>query len=162
MTDELPGLARYIDALSAPVELREVADRPRRRGSRSGHAVAVAFVAVAAVIVAVVALEPRDRSAAPPASIPATRATNPSPTVTTRVAPLPRASVTGPLTAANREPAFLSTTEGWICDTPLRFTSDGGRTWRPISVGTTKIVYNDTCAFVPGGHAWTPSARPVT
>jgi photosystem II stability/assembly factor-like uncharacterized protein len=48
---------------------------------------------------------------------------------------------------------FLSTTEGWICDTPLRFTTDGGVTWQPIGVGTTKLL-NDPCAFASGGHAW--------
>jgi hypothetical protein len=54
MTDDLPGLARYIDAVSAPVELREVTNRRRRRG-RSRRAVLVALaVAVASTGVALV------------------------------------------------------------------------------------------------------------
>jgi photosystem II stability/assembly factor-like uncharacterized protein len=147
MTDELQGLARYIDAVSAPVELRDATDRPGRRRSRSRPAVAVAIAAatavIAAVVAGVVAFGPRSHTGVPPASTPATL-----------VAPVRPTSVPGPASAANREPVFLSTTEGWICDTPLRFTTDGGVTWQPIGVGTTKIVYNDPCAFVSGGHAW--------
>ena len=73
MTDEVPGLARYIDAVSAPVELSEVIDR--HRGRRPRRVVAVAFVAVAAATLAVVALVPRRVSEAPPGSTPATSVT---------------------------------------------------------------------------------------
>ena len=147
MTDELQGLARYIDAVSAPVDVRDVTDRARRRRSRSRPVVAVAIAAatavIAAIVAGVVAFGPRSHTGVSPASTPATL-----------VAPVRPAFVAGPASAANREPVFLSTTDGWICDTPLRFTTDGGVTWQPISVGTTKIVYNDPCAFVSGGHAW--------
>jgi hypothetical protein len=54
MTDDTPGLARYIDAASPPVELSEVTNRRRRRG-RSRRAVLVALaVAVASTGVALV------------------------------------------------------------------------------------------------------------
>jgi len=80
-------------------------------------------------------------------------ATSPAPATKPTTA-LPVVSVTGPLSAANGQPAFLSTTEGWICATPLRYTTNGGVTWQTIGVGTTTIIYNEPCAFERGGHAW--------
>jgi hypothetical protein len=56
MTDEVPGLARYIDGLSEPVALREVIDRPRGRRPRRA-VVAAAFVLV--VVIAAVAIAAR-------------------------------------------------------------------------------------------------------
>lgn len=60
MTDELPGLARYIDAVSPPVELSEVTNRRRRR-ARSRRAVLVAL-AVAMASTGVALLVHRDSS----------------------------------------------------------------------------------------------------
>jgi hypothetical protein len=61
MTDELPGLARYIDAVSAPVELPEVTNRRPRRRARSRRAVLVAL-AVAMGSTGVALLVHRDSS----------------------------------------------------------------------------------------------------
>src|SRR6476646_8657174 len=86
MTDELPDVARYIDAVSSPVGIEEVTDRPHRAAStpRRALALAVAVVVVAAVS-AVVVVNLSDRAGEPARTKPtAVRPVRPVTTTTTR------------------------------------------------------------------------------
>ena len=123
-------------ALTEPTPPVEPARRPVRRPLVT---VAFAFVAVVVVVAAVVAFRPGSHSSPSPATTPA-----PTPT-----------STLAPLTAFDSQPGFFSSHDGWLCQSPLEHTTDGGATWHRIGVGTPGLTENEeACAFAPGGLAW--------
>ncbi len=119
-------------ALTEPAPSLEPARRPLRRPLIT---VAFAFAAVVAVVAAVVAFGPGGHF-------------SPSPATTAT-------SSTTPVSALDGQPAFFSSNDGWLCQSPLERTTDGGLTWQRIGVGTPGLTENgEACAFAPGGHAW--------
>ena len=105
---------------------------------------AIAFVAVIAITFAAVALRGHDRASTPPASAPKPTVVHPAPA--TEVA-------TGSVSAAGSQPALVSASEGWICDTPLDYSRDGGATWRSIAIPIVGTA-GRTCTFRAHGRAW--------
>ena len=49
---------------------------------------------------------------------------------------------------------FPSTLEAWKCGNPLRFTDDGGITWRSIALPSEVTSSVSECTALPGGNTW--------
>jgi photosystem II stability/assembly factor-like uncharacterized protein len=50
---------------------------------------------------------------------------------------------------------FTSSTEGWVCDSPVRHTADGGQTWQETAYrGLVRAPTPRACAAAPGGDLW--------
>ncbi|HEY5013114.1 MAG TPA: hypothetical protein VIK61_10470, partial [Acidimicrobiia bacterium] len=95
------------------------------------------------IAVGAVVLRAHDQASTPPAS-------TPNPTI---VQPAPNGIATESVSAGNSDPALVSRSEGWVCDQPLRHTTDGGRTWQAIPVPL-PAGYGFNCEFLAGGRAW--------
>jgi hypothetical protein len=132
-----PGPEWLIASVRGRIQLDsdEAIGAPRRRALVS---VVIAFVAVVVIAVVAVVVRSHDRASAPPVS-------TPHPTV-----PAPTGIATESISAFDRQPALVSPSEGWVCDQPLRHTTDSGRTWQSIALADYPVI----CEFLPGGRAW--------